>query len=84
MHGTRRGVPRLVNGVHIPDSDVDEVIKGGVVQGHIVCPTIQLVLVERYQASMIDQVVHRQPLLQDVPEVLLRILQPKQGGVDNL
>ena len=54
-------------------------IEGGVVQGHVIRPVIQLILVESYQAPMVDKVVHQQPLLEDVPEVLLGILQPKQG-----
>ena len=83
-HGTRGSIPRLVDGIHIPNPDVDKVIEGGVVQGHVVRTTIQLVLVEGYQASMVNQVVHRQPLLKDVPEVLLGIFQPKKGGVDDL
>ena len=32
----------------------------------------------------VDQVVHRQPLLEDVPKVLLGVLRPKQGGIDDL
>ena len=32
------------------------------------------ILVEGYQAPMEDQVVHRQPLLQDIAEVLFRVL----------
>ena len=59
-------------------------VESGVVQGHIVRPTIQLVLMEGHQAPMIDEVVYRQPLLEDVPEVLLRIFGPKQSGVDDL
>ena len=83
-HGTRRSVPRLINGIHVPDPDVDEVVEGGVVQGHVVSPTIELVLVERYQASMVDEVVNGQPLLEDVPEVLLWDFRPKQGRIDDL
>ena len=70
VHGTRRSIPGLINGVHITDPDVDEVIQGGVVQGHVVRTTIQLVLVEGCQAPVVDKVVHRQPFLEDVPEVL--------------
>ena len=83
-HRTRRSVPRLIDGIHITDPDVDKVIEGSVVQGHVVGTTVQLVLMESYQASVIYQVVHRQPLLEDVPEVLLWIFRPKQGGVDDL
>ena len=73
-HGTRGGVPRLVDGVHIVHPDVDKVIQGGVIERHIISPTIQLVLMKSNKASMIDQVVHRQPLLQDISEVFLRVL----------
>ena len=45
-HRTRRSVPRFIDGVHIADPDVDEVVESGVVQGHVVRPTIKLVLVE--------------------------------------
>ena len=80
----RRSVPGLINGVHITDPDVNEVVQSGVVQGHVVRPTIQLVLVEGYQAPMVDKVVHRQPLLEDVSKVLLRVFQPKKSRVDDL
>ena len=83
-HGTRRGVPRLVNGVHIADPDVDEMVESGVIQRHIVGTTIKLVLVESNKAPMVDQVVHRQPILKDVAEVLLRVLRPKQSRIDDL
>ena len=83
-HGMRRSIPRLVNGVHITDPNVDEVVKSGVVQGHVIRPTIQLVLVESHQAPVIDEVVHRQPLFKDVAEVLLRVFRPKESGIDNL
>ena len=83
-HGTRRSVPRLIDGIHIPDSDVDEVIECGIVERHIIRPAIQLVLMEGYQAPMIDEVVQQQPLLQDVPKILLDILRPKEGGIDDL
>ena len=59
-------------------------IKGGVVKGHVISPTVELVFMERYQAPVIDEVVNRQPLFEDVPEVLLRILRPKEGGIDDL
>ena len=59
-------------------------IESGVVQRHVVRTTIQLVLVESYQAPVVDEVVHRQPLLQDVPEVLLGVFRPKQGRIDDL
>ena len=59
-------------------------VKGGIVKRHVVGMTIKLVLVEGYQASMVDEVVHRQPLLEDVPEVLFGILRPEQGGIDDL
>ena len=36
----RHGVPRLVDGIHVSDPDVDEVVKGGVVQGHVISPAI--------------------------------------------
>ena len=47
----------------VADPNVDEVVQSGVVQRHVVSPTIQLVLVESYQTPVVDQVVHRQPLL---------------------
>ena len=78
-HGTHRCVPRLVNRVHVTNPDVDHMIQHSVVKRHVVGPTIQLVLIERYQASVINEVVHRQPLLEDVAKVLLGILRPKQG-----
>ena len=53
-HRTRRSVPRLVNGVHITDPDVDEMVKGGVIKRHVVGSPIQLVLVESHQAPMVD------------------------------
>ena len=46
--------------------------------------TVQLILVEGYQTPVVNQVVHRQPLLEDVAEVLLWVLRPKQGGIDDL
>ena len=33
---------------------------------------------------MVNQVVHRQPLLKDVTEVLLWVLQPNEGGINHL
>ena len=39
---------------------------------------------ERYQAPMINEVVNGQPLLEDVPKVLLWVLRPKQGRIDEL
>ena len=66
------------------DPDVDEMIKGGVVKRHVVSTTIKLVLIEHHQASMIDEVVYRQPFLKDVPEVLLRVLRPIQGQINDL
>ena len=83
-HGTRRSVPRFVDGVHIPDSDVDKVVQGRVVKRHVVGTTIKLVLMEGYQASVVNQVVQRQPLLQDIMEVLFWVLRPKKGGIDKL
>ena len=83
-HGTRRSVPGFIDGVHIADPDVDKVVQGGVVQGHVVRPTIKLVLVERYQTPVVDEVVNGQPLLEDIPKVLLGILRPKKRGVDDL
>ena len=77
-------VPRLINGVHITDPNIDEMVKHGIVKGHIVGTTIELVLVERHKASMVNQVVHQQPLLKDIAEVLFRILRPVQSRVDNL
>ena len=76
-HRTRQSVPRLINGVHITDPDIDEMIECRIVERHVVSTTIKVVLVERHQASMVYQVVHRQPLLEDVPEVLLRVFRPK-------
>ena len=40
------------------DPDVDEMIKCGVVEGHVVGATIKLVLVESNKAPMINQVVY--------------------------
>ena len=57
-HGMHRSIPWLINGVHIVDPDVDEVIKSGVVQRHVIGTTVQLVFMESHQASVIDQVVH--------------------------
>ena len=76
--------PRFIDGVHVANPDIDEVVKGGVVERHVVRTTIQLVLVEGYQAPMVDKVVHRQPLLEDVPKVLLGVFQPEQGRIDDL
>ena len=56
------------------DPNVDEVIQGCIVQGHVVSATIKLVLMESHQAPMINQVVYQQPLLEDVAKVLLQIL----------
>ena len=80
----RRSVPRLVDGIHVPDPDVDKVIEGGIVERHVIRTTIKLVLVERYQAPVVDEVVDGQPLLKDVPKVLLRVLRPEQGRIDEL
>ena len=52
----------------------DEVVQSRVVKRHVVRMTIQLVLVESNKASMIHEVVNRQPLLEDIMEVLLRVL----------
>ena len=79
-----QSVPRLVDGVHIADPDVDEMVKCSIVEGHVVGMTIKLVLVECNETTVIDEVVHRQPLLQDITEVLLQVLQMIQGGIDNL
>ena len=81
MHGS---IPWLINGVHVANPDIDEVVKGGVVQGHVIPPAIQLILVEGYQAPVVDEVVHRQPLLEGVPKILLRIFRPKEGRIDDL
>ena len=43
--------------IHIPSADVKEMVQHGVVKRHVVRPTVQLVLVEGYQAPMVDQVV---------------------------
>ena len=56
------------------DPDVDEMIKCRIIQRHVISTTIELVLVEGYQASVVHQVVHRQSLLKDVTEVLLGVL----------
>ena len=80
----RRSAPRLIDSVHITDTDVDKVVEGGIIERHVIRSTIQLVLVERNQASVVDEVVHRQPFLEDVPKVLLRIFRPKKGRVDDL
>ena len=42
-----------------------------VIERHVIGTTIKLVLVESYEAPMINQVVHQQPLLEDITEVLL-------------
>ena len=83
-HGTRRGVPRFIDSVHITDPDIDEMVKRRVVERHVVGATIELVLMEHYQAPVVDEVVNRQPLLKDATEVLFRVLRPKQGQVDDL
>ena len=59
-------------------------VQSRVIQRHVVSVTIKLVLVEGYQASVVDEVVHRQPLLEDIPEVLLGIFGPVQGRIDDL
>ena len=56
-HGARRSVPGFVDGIHVADPDVNKVVEGGVVQRHVVRTTIQLVLMESYQASVENQVV---------------------------
>ena len=53
-HGTRRSIPRLVDGIHIAHPNVDEVVQGRIIQRHVVGTTIQLILVESYQAPMIN------------------------------
>ena len=73
-HGMRGSIPRLVNGVHIMHPNVDKMEQSGVVKRHVVGTMIQLVLVESNKAPMINQVVHRQPLLQDISEVFFRVL----------
>ena len=73
-----------VNGVHITDPHVDKMVKRGVIERHVVGATIKLVLVECHQASMKDQVVQRQPLFQNVTEVLFQVLRPKQSRIDEL
>ena len=83
-HRAHRSVPRLVNGVHVANPDIDEMVESGVVQGHVVRTTIQLVLMESHQAPMVNQVVHRQPLLEDIPKVLFGILRPKKSQIDDL
>ena len=80
----RRSVPRLVGDVHVASPNVDEMVPGDVVERHILRTTVQLVLMESNKVSVIDKVVHRQPLLQDIPEVLLWVLRPKQGGINDL
>ena len=59
-------------------------VEGGIVQRHVVRSTIQLILVKGYQAPVVDEVVDGQPLLEDIPKVLLRIFRPKQSRVDYL
>ena len=81
MHGS---IPRLVDGVHIVHPNVDQMIQSRVVERHVVGAMIQLVLMESNEASMVNQVVYRQPLLQNVTEVFLRVFQPEQGGIDDL
>ena len=66
------------------DPDVDEVVKSHIVERHVVGTTIKLVLMERYQAPMVDEVVNQQPLLEDVSKVLLRDLQSIQSRIDDL
>ena len=80
----RRSIPRLVDGIHIPDPNVDKMVKGGVIERHVVGAMIKLVLMKSYQAPMVHQVVHGQPFLEDVTEVLLWVLRPTQGRINNL
>ena len=70
----RRSIPRLIDGIHITDPDIDEMVERSIIKGHVIGATVKLVLVERHEAPMIHQVIHRQPLFQDVPEVLLWVL----------
>ena len=72
--GACRRIPSLISGVHVAHPDVDEMIQNGVVKRHIVGTTIQLVLMEGNKTSVINQVVHQQPLLQDVLEVFFWVL----------
>ena len=74
----------MVTSIHVADPDVDEVIEGGVVEGHIISPTVELVPMERYQAPVEDEVVNGQLFLEDVPKVLLRVLRPGQSRIDDL
>ena len=83
-HGARRSIPRFIDGVHIADPNVDEVVQSNIIKGHVIGTTIKLVFMESNKAPMVNQVVHQQPLLEDVAKVLLRVLQPKQGRVDDL
>ena len=64
--------------------DVDEVIQSGVIKRHVVGMTIQLILVERHQASMIHEVVNGQLLLEDVPKVLIRVSEPLYSSAPNV
>ena len=84
MYPVHRSIPRLVDRVHITHPDINEVVQGSVIQRHVVSMTIQLVLMESNKAPMINQVVHRQPLLQDVLEVLFWVLRPKESRIHNL
>ena len=72
--GARRHIPSLISGVHVAHPDVDKMIQNSVVKRHIVGTTIQLVLMEGNKTSVINQVVHQQPLLQDVLEVFFWVL----------
>ena len=83
-HGTRQSVPRLIDGIHIPSPNIDQVVQSCIIQRHVVRPAIQLVLMESNKASMVNQVVDRQPLLKDVAEVLLRVLRLEQCRIDDL
>ena len=83
-HGTHWRVPRLVDGVHVVGTNVEEMIKSHIIQRHIIRPTIQLVLMESDEAPMVNQVAYGQPLLEDVLEVLLWVLWTKQSGVNDL
>ena len=75
---------RFINGVHVANPDIDQMIQNRIVKQHIIGTAVKLVLMESHKTPMVNQVIHGQPLLEDVPEVLLRILRPEQGRVDEL
>ena len=66
------------------DPDVDQMIQSRIVKQHIIGTAVKLVLMESHKTPMVNQVVHRQPLLEDVTEVLLGVFRPRQSRIDDL